>query len=104
MAQVLDAMAAGQKSVSELAAEIPRYEIHKTTIEIDRDHIPKLFARLKQEFSDAVVSELDGLRLDWEDRWMFVRPSNTEPIVRAIAEAKDRDWAKSICEKVATLI
>ena len=104
MAQVLDAMAAGQISVSKLASEIPHYEIFKTTVEIDRDNIPNLFARLKQEYSDAVVSELDGIRLDWEDRWLLVRPSNTEPIVRAIAESKDMDWAKSICQKVATLV
>ena len=104
IAQVLDAMAAHRKTVSELTAELPRYEIYKTTIEIERNKIPNLINNLKQEFTDAQASELDGLRLDWEDRWLLVRPSNTEPIVRAIAEGKDLQWAKSICEKVASLV
>ena len=104
MAQVLDAMAASDKSVSELAAAIPRYEICKTKIEIDRDKIPALFEKLKQEYADASFSEMDGLRLDWKDRWMLVRPSNTEPIVRAIAEARDMATAKALCDKAAELV
>jgi len=103
MAQVLDAMAANDKTVSQLAAEIPRYEIHKTTVQIDRKKISQLYAELKIRYPDAKASELDGLRLDWEDRWMLVRPSNTEPIVRAIAEAKDLKVAKKLCESVAEL-
>lgn len=102
MAQVLDAMAASGKTISQLAAEIPRYEICKTKIDIDRNHIPALFERLKGQFSDASISELDGLRLDWPDRWMLVRPSNTEPIVRAIAEARDRATAAGLCAAAAT--
>ena len=104
IAQVLDAMAAKQKSVSELVAEIPRYAIHKTTISIERDKIQQLFTKIRGEFPDASASELDGLRLDWEDRWMLIRPSNTEPIVRAIAESKDLDWAKSVCQAAAALV
>ena len=101
MAQVLDAMATKEKTISELVAEIPRYEIHKTKIEIEREKIPALFARLKAEFPDAIINEMDGLRLDWPDRWMLVRPSNTEPIVRAIAEAKEMSVAVSLCERAA---
>ena len=104
MAQVLDAMATADKTVSELASAIPRYEICKTKIEIDRDNIPAMYEKLKKEYSDASFSEMDGLRLDWEDRWMLVRPSNTEPIVRAIAEARDMAAAKALCDKAAELV
>ncbi len=103
MAQLLDAMASENKTISELAKDIPRYEIVKTKIEIDRATIPALFESLKQTFSDATTSELDGLRLDWPDRWILVRPSNTEPIVRAIAEAKDFETAKKLCEMATSL-
>lgn len=103
MAQVLDAMAANQQTVSELAAAIPGYAIHKTKIEIAREEIPGLYDRLQETFADAKVSTMDGLRLDWDDRWMLVRPSNTEPIVRAIAEAADEEDAKRLCDTAAKL-
>ena len=102
MAQVLNTMAATGKSISELAAEIPRYEICKTKIEIDRDRIPALYEKLKAEFSDAKQGTMDGLRLDWDDKWILVRPSNTEPIVRAIAEASSMADAKALCDAAAT--
>jgi phosphomannomutase len=102
MAQVLDAMATNRKTISQLVQEIPRYEIHKTKIEIDREKIPPLFAALKNRFPDASTSTMDGLRLDWADKWILVRPSNTEPIVRAIAEASTLNDAKELCEVAAT--
>ena len=101
MAQVLDAMAAADKKVSELAAEIPSYEIHKTKIQIERDKIGSLYEALQKDFPDAKVSTMDGLRLDWSDKWMLVRPSNTEPIVRAIAEAKTMADATALCDAAA---
>lgn len=103
MAQVLDAMAATGKTVSELAAEIPGYEICKTTISIQREAIPELFEKLRARFPDATVGTMDGLRLDWPDRWMLVRPSNTEPIVRAIAEATTAEAAQALCDAAAEL-
>ena len=44
-------------------------------------------AVLEEHFAGAKADRLDGLRLDWPEGWLLVRPSNTEPIVRAIAEA-----------------
>ena len=101
MAQVLNTMAATGKPISELAAEIPRYEICKTKIEIDRSNIPALYEKLKSEFPDAKQGTMDGLRLDWDDKWILVRPSNTEPIVRAIAEASSMADAKALCDAAA---
>jgi phosphomannomutase len=46
-----------------------------------------LYDALRARFSDAAADERDGLRLAWRDRWLHVRPSGTEPIVRYIAEA-----------------
>ena len=103
MAQVLDAKAANDKSISELVAEIPSYEICKTKIEIDRDKIADLFEKLSAKYPDATASTMDGLRLDWDDKWILVRPSNTEPIVRAIAEASTLADAKALCDAAAEL-
>ena len=103
MAQVLDAMAKNQKTISGLVSEIPRYEICKTKIAIDRDRIQVLYDSLMEHFSDAETSTMDGLRFDWEDKWMLVRPSNTEPIVRAIAEAGSEADAAALCQVAAEM-
>jgi len=67
-----------------------------------------LYEKLKERFADAKVSTMDGLRLDWEgeggnSKWMLVRPSNTEPIVRAIAEASTMTDAQALCDAAAEL-
>ena len=96
-------MAKNGKTVSELAAAIPSYEICKTKIAIDRENISALYEKLNAQFSDAKVSTMDGIRFDWPDKWILVRPSNTEPIVRAIAEASEMADAESLCKIAAEL-
>jgi len=103
MAQILDAMAQENKTVSQLVNDIPRYSIFKSKIELARDQVPVLFGALNSEFSNAKISRMDGMRIDWDDRWMLVRPSNTEPIVRAIAEAPDPQGARELCDRAAEL-
>ena len=96
MAQVLDAMAAREMPVGELADELPRYAMIKTRVELPREKIPAAFDALARRFAGAAADRLDGLRLDWPDRWLLVRASNTEPIVRLIAEAKTGEAAEDI--------
>ena len=103
MAQVLDAMAANDMSISQLVAEIPAYNICKTKIEIDRSAIPALFEKLAAKYTDAKADPMDGLRLDWDNKWILVRPSNTEPIVRAIAEASTMAEAQALCDAAAEI-
>jgi len=98
MALLLDAMAARQMTVAELADELPRYEIVKTKISLPREKVPAALDALLEHFADATPDRLDGLRLDWPDRWLLVRPSNTEPIVRAIAEAETAAAARQLCQ------
>jgi phosphomannomutase len=50
------------------------------------------------------VNREDGLRLAWADRWVHVRASNTEPIVRVIAEAPRADQAQALCRQVGELL
>lgn len=105
MALVLDAMAARDLPVSKLAAELPEYAIYKTTIAVGAERIPAGLDALEQHFADASPDRLDGLRLDWPDgAWLLVRPSNTEPIVRAFAEARTAAAAKELCERAAAAL
>jgi phosphomannomutase len=104
MALLLDAMAAREITVRELADELPRYEIVKTKISLDREKIPAALDALEQHFGDECSDRLDGLRIDWPDKWLLVRASNTEPIVRAIAEAPMAEEAERLCAESAEVL
>ena len=104
MAIVLDAMAARELPLSQLVDELPRYHIHKSKIPLSSDKIPDAVAKLVARFPDASADHADGLRLDWEDRWLLVRASNTEPIVRAIAEAPSLSAATELCDMAADVL
>ena len=104
MALILDAMAATGKQVSELADALPHYDIQKTKITLDRERIPAALDALERHFADATPSRLDGLRLDWPDRWLLIRASNTEPIVRIIAEAPEEADSRKLCADAAQAI
>jgi phosphomannomutase len=105
MALVLDAMAARRMAVSELADELPRYAIHKAAITGPADKTQQALDALERHFKEAAADRLDGLRLDWPSgAWLLVRPSNTEPIVRVIAEAATLEEAKRLCDEAAGVI
>ncbi|MEX2027068.1 MAG: phosphoglucosamine mutase [Pirellulaceae bacterium] len=104
MAQVLAAMASRSLPVSKLADELPRYEIRKTTVQLAPETLPAALNALERHFHDAQADRLDGLRLDWPDRWLIVRGSNTEPIVRVIAEGPTGDAARGLCEATARIL
>ncbi len=104
MGFVLQLMADSGKSLSQLVAELPSYAIVKDKYTIARDRLPKLNKALESRWPEATANRLDGLRLDWPDRWVHVRPSNTEPIVRVIAEAPSALEAESLCKAVGSLL
>lgn len=104
MAMILEAMASRELPVSRLADELPQYEIVKTKVEMFANDVQPSLARLKDHFSSATASELDGLRLDWPNQWLLVRASNTEPIVRIIAESATKEQAATLCEAAANIL
>ena len=104
MARLLDAMAARQTKIGQLAGELPRYEIVKTKVTLARENVPAALDALEKHFVEAKADRLDGLRLDWPGRWLLVRASNTEPIVRAVAEAETADEASRLCEEAGKVL
>jgi phosphomannomutase len=104
MAMLLDAMAERELSAAALADALPHYEIVKTKIVLAKDKIPAALDCLERHFRDAAADRMDGLRLDWPGRWLLVRGSNTEPIVRAIAEAPTEEEAQRLCEQAARVL
>jgi phosphomannomutase len=95
VALILQLLAKTGVTLSGLVAESPRYSIVKAKAPRGSD-LGLLYSRLRQRFSDATADERDGLRLAWYDRWLHVRPSGTEPIVRLIAEAPTEADAESL--------
>ena len=100
---ILDLMTHTGKSLSELVAEIPAYSMLKTKFECTPEQSAALVAKVKQKFADQKLDTQDGVRIDWPEGWVHVRQSNTEPIARVIAEAKDEATAKKLVEQVQSL-
>ena len=95
VALILHLLAQTGVTISGLVQQSPRYSIVKAKASLGSD-LQLLYDRLRQRFSDAAVDEQDGLRLSWPDRWLHVRPSGTEPIVRLIAEAPTEADARAL--------
>jgi phosphomannomutase/phosphoglucomutase len=94
-AKVLELMAIENRPISELVGEIPRYYTLKEKMPC-KDKI-KLLEGLKLEFPSANFT--DGARIDYEDGWILIRPSGTEPIVRVFAEAKTKSMAEELLSR-----
>jgi phosphomannomutase len=74
-------------SLSQIVSELPRYAIVKDKLDRPNASLDTVYEALRSAFPGAAADSQDGLRLSWPDRWVHVRPSGTEPIVRVIAEA-----------------
>lgn len=99
-ALVLDLLARSGQTVRELVDGAPRYVIVKSKVPRGRDLDP-VYAALAAQARGATVDRQDGLRLAFDDRWLHVRPSGTEPIVRLIAEAPSKDAAHQLIADAA---
>ena len=97
VALILHLMATSEQSVSQLVAGQPRYQIIKAKAPRGKD-LGQVYSALRERFPEASVDTRDGMRLSWADRWVHVRPSGTEPIVRFIAEAPSRDDAEQLID------
>jgi phosphomannomutase len=95
MTFVLELMAATGRPLSALVEALPRYAMAKAKVELDGNAMDRL-ERVAAVHPDAAVDRRDGVRLDWADRWLHVRPSNTEPIVRVTAEAPNEESAQAL--------
>jgi phosphomannomutase len=101
---VLQLIAEEGRPLSAIVDDLPRYVIVKDKYTVSRDRLPAVEKALVGRWPEAKANRLDGLRLDWLDRWVHVRPSNTEPIVRVIAEAPSEAAARQLCQEVGSLV
>jgi len=85
-----------KRPLSKIVASYPRYIIVKDKLDRPDAPLDTVYEALKKAFPDAEADTQDGLRLTWPDRWVHIRPSGTEPIVRVIAEAPSAAEAEKL--------
>lgn len=101
-AVILQYMASIGKSISELAGELPRTYILKRKINLAGKKIK--FNKVEKAFKDGEIDRRDGLKIIFDNSWLQLRFSNTEPVVRIISEAFDAGKARNLADTVEKLI
>jgi phosphomannomutase len=102
VALVLQMLLESGEPLSKVIDRYPKYHIVKDKLERPDAPLDSVYAALRAEFPEAEVDVQDGLRLAWPDRWVHVRPSGTEPIVRVIAEAPSEQQARELVTRSRT--
>jgi phosphomannomutase len=101
----LSLLAEKKLTMTALKASYPVYEIIKDKMDLTPDtDVDILYNKLKKEFSDEKLNDIDGLKIDFAEGWVHMRKSNTEPIIRIYAEAKDINTAQKLIQKVKSIL
>lgn len=98
MSLVLQLMAETGKSIAQLIEEIGGYYVDKAKIAVDKSIAAKIIEKARDEFADAKVDTTDGCRFDFDDGWVHLRSSNTEPVMRIIVETETAEQAQKYIE------
>jgi phosphomannomutase len=93
---VLQLIAQTGRTVSGLVGELPRYFWHKQKITCPRQRVAEAVERVVRRFAEREPNTADGVRVDFPDGWVHLRASNTEPVVRVIAEAASEEEARRL--------
>ena len=103
IALVLQLMAETGKAVSQLVSEIGGYYMSKDKFVADKLQAQQILNSAKETFPDAKLNTTDGCRFDFDDGWLHLRASNTEPVMRLIVEAKDRHIGQKYIDAVLNI-
>lgn len=95
IALFLSQLAQEKEKVSVLKQRYPQYYMIKDRLELDADiDLVKLMLQIKEHYQREKIIDMDGIKIDWDDSWLHLRASNTEPIIRIYAEAKTKELAE----------
>lgn len=93
------------KTVSALRAEYPSFIMSKNKIELSADlNVDLILATVAEQFKDEHVNTIDGVKIDFADRWVHLRKSNTEPIIRIYSEAPTEAEANGLAQQIMQVI
>lgn len=104
VALVLDWMARHQASVASWVQQNPSYAMPKKKFSVLGKDVQQILAKVASAFGGWTQDRRDGLWLGKDKTWLHVRASNTEPVIRVIAEAPDQDQALALCAQVEALL
>jgi phosphomannomutase len=105
IALILDLLAQEKKAISTIIEDLPNYIMEKIKIPLPPNFNPTEFGKnIKNVYPDAIVNNIDGIRVDTADGWVHVRASNTEPVFRIIAEAKTKQFLDKIISETKNLL
>jgi phosphomannomutase len=105
IALFLSALAHKGGKASELRAGLPTYFMAKNRIDLTPDtDIDAILERVKQMYKDQKVNDIDGVKIDFPDKWVHLRKSNTEPIIRVYSEAPTIDEAEAIGKELMQVV
>jgi len=103
-AMVLNRMSQEETKISKIHSSLPQFHIMKDKIILDGVDKNIVEKKVKSIFSDAEINSNDGLKLIWNDCWIHIRTSNTEPIMRIYAEASSKRAAEKLVKQVKDCI
>ncbi len=103
-AMILHRMAMTKEPISSIFDALPQFKIVKDKIEIEGIDKANVFEKAKLVFTNAEFNEVDGIKFSWEDCWIHLRTSNTEPIMRIYAEGITKNDAQLLVDKVKGII
>lgn len=93
------------KAVSELRATYPPYFIAKNRIDLESDtNVDAILDKVKELYKDEEINDIDGVKIDFADKWVHLRKSNTEPIIRVYSEAATMEAADEIGKKIMDIV
>ena len=104
VALLLQMLVDAGEPLSAVVARYPRYVIIKDKLDRPAAPLDAVYVALRAAFPEATADTQDGLRLGWPDRWVHVRPSGTEPIVRVIAEGPTVEAARALVDRGRALL
>lgn len=93
------------KKVSELKKEFPAYSIAKNKIQLTPDiNVDAILSEIKEKYKNERITDIDGVKIDFEDCWVHLRKSNTEPIIRIYSEAQTTKRANEIANDIKSVV
>lgn len=104
MTMIVSLMRTLGKTVTELTRLFPSYRMRKSRYELDPHKITRLLQELRKTYAGEEISVLDGLKINRPDGWIHLRPSNTEPIMRVVVEARDDKTLAAYEQEIAARI
>ena len=105
IAFVLSLIAERSTTLSALKASYPDYYISKNKIQLDDSiNLDEIFKTLREKFKDERLNDIDGLKIDFEEGWVHLRKSNTEPIIRVYSESKSEEKSKDLAMQVIDIV